>query len=71
MTLVLGYFGNLSERTSALAGFGLTSMSIKLLPTLWLVITTKVVMLVILHIILAVFQVVESVRRIRTPTHTH
>eukprot|EP00038_Savillea_parva_P018443 m.231846 g.231846 ORF g.231846 m.231846 type:complete len:225 (+) comp40976_c0_seq1:191-865(+) len=61
MTLALGYFGNLSERTSALAGFGLTSISIKLLPTLWLMMRTKVVMIVILNAILAAFHVLETV----------
>lgn len=62
ITLALGYFGNLSERTSVLAGFALLSITLKFLSVLYLMLTTKVVMLIVIHGTLGAFHLVEAVR---------
>jgi len=69
MSIAIGYYGNLAEQTSALAGFGLTSVSIKLMPTLWLLTLAKQPMLIVLHAILATFQLLEAILSAFAITH--
>ena len=71
ITLALGYFGNLSERTSVLAGFALLSITLKFLSVLYLMLTTKVVMLIVIHGTLGAFHIVEAVRPLSLPPAYH